>query len=214
MAYSPATINSKAAFSSALTAYITKYCEIVTGSRVRFQGQFTYGQKGWCRFKCTTCQDNWNVGADLFTNTTSCPKELSDWLEKHQHVCNSFRLDYIGSTKCASCGWSWEKHKAAQPVYDIETGVWHAPGLPSDGAAPISIVPYQGRTTGTRECVVCGELISVASGVGICKSCYAMAKAVRKTTTTKAEGRMFRQKETRCELNTDTSEEMSSDSAK
>src|SRR6266851_935470 len=199
---SPATRSSLA---GALNAYLSKYCDVMTGGRVVFQGMHNYigSDSGWFRFKCNSCHDNWNMKSDLFSNATSSPKELTDWLVNHKHICNKY-APAVGRglpAPCSSCGWAWNQHKAAQPQFDVETGQWTVP----DGM----IAPYQGRTrtTGTRECVVCHKEINVASGVGICQVCFKAAKQVHETKVTKAivtEGRMFRtrtEKEgDRCEL--------------
>jgi len=65
---------------SAMNAYLHKYCEVVTGGRVVFQGIRTFVMQngGWFRFKCNTCKDNWNMKTDLFSKVNSCPKELQD----------------------------------------------------------------------------------------------------------------------------------------
>jgi hypothetical protein len=156
--------------------------------------------------------------ADLFTNATSCPKELSDWLEKHKHVCTNFLSPYssVSNPRCDGCGWGWNQHEAAKPVLDIETGSWHVSAIPTKlGPGKIIVVEQDGRTTGVRGCGVCGEIINVASGSSICDACHAAAKAVRVTKSKAANGRLFRNatKEERCESVTDTKREMSPDSA-
>lgn len=214
---------------ASMSAYITKYCEVATGSRVVFQGYHSFAATvGWFRFKCKTCQDNWNMKEDMFYGVNSCPKELQDWLDKHKHVCDKFSAYQAGANpKCHSCGWGWNQHKAALPKFNIETGQWGVPPTPQPTPQPIPmgqqgpqgptiqfvpsvgvyIEPYQGRTTGVRHCVVCQKTISVVSGVGICEVCYKAARSVHETkVVTVTQGRMFRevrQKEgTPCESET------------
>lgn len=123
---------------AAMGAYISKYCEIATGNRVVFQGYHAFAATtGWFRFKCKTCQDNWNMKEDLFQGMNSCPKELQDWLDQHKHVCNKFASAYGGANpKCFGCGWGWNQHKIAQPVFDIATGTWSAINPPEPTPLP------------------------------------------------------------------------------
>lgn len=245
------TATSVPSVSGALSAYLHKYCEVATGGRVVLQSHYSFssGYTGWLRFKCNTCKNNWNMKTDLFSNQTSCPKELQDWLVQHKHVCQDFKPQTLSpqGLKCFSCGWSWDQHKSGQPQFDIENNVWVNPAPPQQsphgpqvtpGPSGESVIyhkmmngdiisinpatgqttfPYQGRTTGVRPCVVCEELIPVATGSSVCDECYKAAKSVRETkklTITKIEGRMFRQKESdRCESQKDTKPTNSLDSA-
>lgn len=207
-ASSISTVDPSTHLMSTISAYLTKYCEIASGGRVKFQGAYGFGSAGmhsWVRFKCVTCQDNWNVKSDLFVNNTN-PKELTDWVEKHKHVCKEFKPQQAGNNpKCASCQWPWSQHTEAQPMFNPATGQWEAKAV-TIKVAPgkvVSITSYQGRSTGVRPCAVCEEPIAVASGSPFCDECFKAAKKVHETkslTQKSTEGRMFRRKEeTRCE---------------
>lgn len=119
-----------------LKTYLDKYLEVSTGGRVKFYEQMTINSataNRFFRFKCTFCQDNWNVASNLFfgDNQTLIPTELTDWVEKHAHVCTKFNNPPATSTGvCQSCGWPFHKHKQAQPVFNDATGTWTLAGKP------------------------------------------------------------------------------------
>lgn len=113
-----------------LMLYLGKYLEVATGGRVECYSQITqtgYSSNSFIRFKCKTCSDNWNVGAHLFAGG-GIPTELTDWVEKHQHVCKEFKSP---GPKCGSCGWSWDKHKEGKPYLD-DNGDWILPAAPPE----------------------------------------------------------------------------------
>ncbi len=220
-ASSISTVSPSQALASSVSTYLTKYVEVASGGRVKFQGSYGFGgingvMGGWFRFRCETCKDNWNVKSDLFRNNTN-PKELTDWVEQHKHICNNFSGNWVAGVnpKCDRCGWTWNQHAAAQPKFNSGTGKWEAT-TPAAHVQVIHVSPgkiinveamtplYRGQTTGCRPCVICEELIPVASGSSLCDECFKAAKTVHETkslTQKNVEGRMFRRKEgEQCEL--------------
>jgi hypothetical protein len=204
-----ASASASASSTGAMFAYIHKYCEVATGGRAKFQGYHGFAAGGWYRFKCTVCLDNWNMKDHLFTKLTSCPKELTDWLVLHKHVCHSFTSGYPEKL-CHSCGWEWNQHDGGKPVFDIESGMW---------VVPLSPTGPTGYPITTRECAICGTEIKLLSSVGLCSACYAAAKSVHenKNKTKEIVGRMFRkpvEEKRSCESDTGTEMSTSNDSSK
>lgn len=77
-----------------LKSYLDAYLFTATGGRVKFYEQMTINSatvNRFFRFKCTHCQDNWNVSSHLFdAQALKIPTELTYWVEKHEHVCTKF----------------------------------------------------------------------------------------------------------------------------
>jgi hypothetical protein len=115
--------------------YVDKYLDVASGGRVKFD-YMRYGSGAFLRFHCSYCTQNWNVSTSLFGNLdgTSIPTELTNWVEEHKHICASFNpggAQYSAFTsptnKCTSCGWAFNQHKEAQPVWDVVKNTWVVP---------------------------------------------------------------------------------------
>jgi hypothetical protein len=125
-----------------LMLYLGKYLEVATGGRVECYSQITqagYSTNSFIRFKCKTCSDNWNVGAHLFAGG-GIPTELTDWVEKHQHVCKEFKPKSSGLKVCGSCEWPWDKHKEGKPYLNSK-GNWIIPSYACPVRSFTSVTP-------------------------------------------------------------------------
>lgn len=140
----------KSAAPATLGIYLTKWLEVSSGGRVYLnqrRGRFL-------NFKCNGCSDNWNVGEDLFVvnGQQAIPWELSEWVEKHHHVCKKWQgvgvnVASAANSQCTSCKWPYHKHAEAQPVFDAAKNEWVATKPPVGvAAAPVISVPGADHT--------------------------------------------------------------------
>ena len=202
--------------SNAAALYLSKYCETASGGRVKFVGYHGFTSltgNAMLRFKCSYCQDNWNVGDINFPDAQTLPAVLTDWVKLHRHVCKKYSGDSLLG-KCYSCGWAHDQHDEAKPIFDEKSGVWVLPnGLTVAGQADIP-------------CLGCGVL----SRQVMCDVCISAAKEAQKIKARPKEvtGRMFRSAQADaqadaqtdaqkvngdlCELVTDTDKKTSPDS--
>lgn len=116
MVYNPAGLPNPP-ISPILKIYLEKYVETATRGRVKFTGVLLAPNRpdgGLLKFKCNLCQDNWNVGRELFNNE-GIPTELCDWVNQHRHICTQFdpvtKTTKPEMTTCVKCGWAGLLHE-------------------------------------------------------------------------------------------------------